>query len=152
MGQEVYCIAQTEDQAREIVERLKAMGIGSDSIKVIRKPAEIAAFTHHASDEARNAANGAVAGTVIGVLFGIAVLGTMGFDRIPGLFEGLLMLACGALGGAMFGAIVGSTGLFAKKRVLISVDIQNIAERDRLIKEISSFGVYGIHYSGELAA
>jgi hypothetical protein len=68
------------------------------------------------SEEARNALNGAIGGTVIGLAFGIAVLGTIGFDGIPGLFEAILLTSCGALGGAMFGAIVGSTGIFAAKR------------------------------------
>ena len=48
--------------------------------------------------------------------FGVAVLGTIGSDGIPGLFEAILLVACGAFGGAMFGAIVGSTGIFAAKR------------------------------------
>ena len=68
------------------------------------------------STEARDAANGAIGGLIIGLLFGIAVLGTIGSDGIPGLFEAFLLVACGAFGGAMFGAIVGSTGIFAGKR------------------------------------
>jgi ABC-type uncharacterized transport system permease subunit len=55
-------------------------------------------------------------------LFGLAVLSTMGFDRIPGWFEGILLVACAAFGGAMFGAIVGSTGLFAAKHNRKSLD------------------------------
>jgi hypothetical protein len=68
------------------------------------------------SEELRNALNGAGVGTVIGLLFGAAVLSTMGFAGIPGIFGAVLLLSCAALGGAMFGAIVGSTGLFARKR------------------------------------
>ncbi len=68
------------------------------------------------STEARDAANGAVGGMIIGGLFGVAVLSTMGWAGIPGLFEAILLVACGGLGGAMFGAIVGSTGIFAGKR------------------------------------
>ena len=68
------------------------------------------------SEELRNALNGAAGGTVIGLLFGAAVLSTMGMAGIPGIFEAVLLLSCAALGGAMFGAIVGSTGLFARKR------------------------------------
>ena len=70
------------------------------------------------SEELHNALNGAAGGTVIGLLFGAAVLGTMGMAGIPGIFEAVLLLSCAALGGAMFGAIVGSTGLFARKRTL----------------------------------
>ena len=68
------------------------------------------------STEARDAANGAIGGLIVGGLFGVAVLGTIGSDGIPGLFEAILLVACGAFGGAMFGAIVGSTGIFAAKR------------------------------------
>jgi len=68
------------------------------------------------SMEARDAANGAIGGMIIGGLFGGAVLSTMGWAGIPGLFEAILLVACGGLGGAMFGAIVGSTGIFAGKR------------------------------------
>jgi len=68
------------------------------------------------SEELRNALNGAGGGTVIGLLFGGAVLSTMGFAGIPGIFEAVLLVLCAAFGGAMFGAIVGSTGLFARKR------------------------------------
>ena len=68
------------------------------------------------SMEARDAANAAIGGMIIGGLFGVAVLSTMGWAGIPGLFEAILLVACGGLGGAMFGAIVGSTGIFAGKR------------------------------------
>jgi len=68
------------------------------------------------SEELRNALNGAAGGSVIGILFGLAVLSTMGMAGIPGIFEAVLLVSCAALGGAMFGAIVGSTGLFAGKR------------------------------------
>ena len=68
------------------------------------------------SEELDNALKGAAGGTVIGLLFGAAVLSTMGFAGIPGIFEAVLLLSCAALGGAIFGAIVGSTGLFARKR------------------------------------
>jgi hypothetical protein len=69
------------------------------------------------SEELNNALKGAMGGTIIGLLFGAAVLSTMGVAGIPGIFEAILLLACAALGGAMFGAIVGSTGLFARKAV-----------------------------------
>jgi hypothetical protein len=68
------------------------------------------------SEELRNAVKGSIGGTIIGLVFGVAVLGTMGLAGIPGIFEAVLLLSCAALGGAMFGAIVGSTGLFARKR------------------------------------
>ncbi len=99
MSQDVYCVARTDDQAQEIIEKIQKMGIGPDSFKVVAKPEEVDRTAYRASEEARNAANGAVGGTIIGLLFGGAVLSTMGFAGIPGLFEAILLLACAALGG-----------------------------------------------------
>src|SRR5215813_7098759 len=96
MSQEVYCVARTEGQAQEIIERIKRIGISSDGFAVLRAGRSL-------SEEARNAANGAIGGAVIGFLFGVAVLSTMGWDGIPGLFAAILLLACAALGGTMFG-------------------------------------------------
>ena len=79
------------------------------------------------SEELRNALKGALGGTVIGLLFGMAVLGTMGLAGIPGIFEAVLLLACTAFGGVMFGAIVGTTGLFARKRRLLDATTRQAA-------------------------
>ena len=115
MSQEIYCVAETEDRAKEIIEKIKRSGITAERFSLLRAGSSI-------SEEARNACNGAVGGAIIGVLFGVAVLSTMGFDGIPGLFEAILLLACAALGGTMFGAIVGSTGLFARRRIPASLE------------------------------
>ena len=116
MPEDVCCVAHKDDETREIAEN-KATGVAPDVSNVIAKPAEIESLTHGVSEEARNASKGAVVGKIIGLLFGAAMLSTIGFEGIPGLFEAILMLACAAFGGAMFGAIVGSTGLFAAKRI-----------------------------------
>jgi len=152
MSQAIYWIARSDDDAQEVINKIKGTGIASDTLRVITKPDEIASVTQRMSEEARNAANGAVGGTVVGVLFGAAVLGTMGFNGIPGLFEAALLLACAAFGGAMFGAIIGSTGIFAAKRILIAVDIKNATERDRLIRQMNGLGVRDARYSVEQAA
>ena len=96
---------QVIDLEREIIRRYMPA----------EKPAE-KPIDQPKSTEARDAANGAVGGMIIGGLFGVAVLSTMGWAGIPGVFEAILLVACGGLGGAMFGAIVGSTGIFAGKR------------------------------------
>src|SRR5262249_30528347 len=169
MSQDVYCVARTDDQAQEIIEKIQKMGIDPDALIVVAKPEEVDGAVNGAWDEARNAANGAVGGSILGLLFGVAVLSTMGFAGIPGVFEAVLLLACAALGGAMFGAIVGSTGLFAKKRipkplerhfeeeisqggVLLSIQVRSVAERDRLIGTMNALGVAEVHYAGEQAA
>ena len=97
-----------------IVEEMKTITVQRDARKVVAEPG--VANLGREREELRNASKGAVGGAVIGLFFGIAVLNTMGLDRIPGIFEAVLLVACAVFGGAMFGAIVGSTGLFAGKK------------------------------------
>src|SRR5262245_49173566 len=71
---------------------------------------------HLESEELRNAINGSIAGAVIGLLYGIATLSVIGLRFIPGLFGASLILGYSAFGGFLFGAIIGSTGLFARQK------------------------------------
>jgi hypothetical protein len=63
------------------------------------------------SKEFWSAAKGSAVGVFIGVVFGLATLGTMGFDRIS-LFEGTLLVSCSVFGGFLFGCLIGVTGAF----------------------------------------
>ena len=67
------------------------------------------------SKDFRSAIKGSAVGLVIGVAFGFATLGTMGFDRIA-LVEGLLLISCSAFGGFLFGSLIGVTGAFRRER------------------------------------
>jgi len=169
MSPEVYWFATTDDQARETVEKIKATGIHPDAVAVAAKPAEMDGAAHRVSQKSRNALNGAILGSIIGMLFGCAVLITIGFEASPGLFEAMLLVACSALGGGIFGAIVGSTGIFAAERItpalkrhfeaeighgrtVIFVRLKNIAQRDRLMTALNGWDDTDIHYSGNQAA
>ncbi len=168
MLQEVYCIAHNDNQAHEIIEKIKNMGIAPGAFTVIEKPEKVDCMAYRASEEARNAANGASRCVIIGLLFGAAVLGVMGVAGLPELFQAILFIAGTALSGAIFGTIVGSSG-FAKKRIseplerhfeeeireggkLISIQGNNSDERDRLIGTMNALDVADIHYSDEQAA
>jgi hypothetical protein len=56
----------------------------------------------------------------------------MGFDRIT-FFQGLLLVSCGAFGGALFGSLIGVTGAFrrdvetAEQMPLVHEKIRGIA-------------------------
>jgi hypothetical protein len=167
MLQEIYCVATTDEQVKGVVEGMKTIGVDPEELRVIAKPDQI--HGPRGSEELRNAYKGALGGTVIGLLFGAAVLSTMGFAGIPGIFEAILLLACAALGGAMFGAIVGSTGLFARKRlstpleyhlaeevglghIVISVKTNSSNQRELLLRAIESLGLTEVYYSTEQAA
>ena len=60
-----------------------------------------------------SAIRGSSTGTIVGLVFGIATLSSIGFDRIT-LFEGGLLVSCSIFGGVLFGAIIGVTGAFQK--------------------------------------
>jgi hypothetical protein len=66
------------------------------------------------SKEFLSAVKGSGVGAMIGAGFGIATLGTIGFEYIA-LFEGLLLASCSTFGGVLFGALIGSTGAFRRE-------------------------------------
>jgi hypothetical protein len=66
------------------------------------------------SKEFRSAINGSGVGATIGIVFGLATLATIGFDRMS-VFEGLLLASCSVFGGVLFGALIGVTGAFRKE-------------------------------------
>lgn len=66
------------------------------------------------SQEFRSAIKGSCVGSIIGIVFGIATLSTIGFDRMT-VFEGLLLLSCSVFGGVLFGSLIGVTGAFRRR-------------------------------------
>ena len=66
------------------------------------------------SKEFWRAIKGSGVGTIVGFVFGIATLATIGFDRMS-LFEGVLLATCSVFGGALFGALIGVTGAFRRE-------------------------------------
>ena len=66
------------------------------------------------SKEFWSAVKGSGVGAIIGIIFGLATLGTIGFDRIS-LFEGGLLVSCAVFGGSLFGSLIGVTGAFRRE-------------------------------------
>ena len=73
------------------------------------------------SQEFCSAIKGSGIGTIIGFLFGIATLSTVGFDNMT-LIEGGLLVSCSMFGGVLFGALIGVTGAFRKESVELSAE------------------------------
>jgi len=78
-----------------------------DEGSVVERPA------HPNSEEFRNAVNGSIVGLVVALIYGAATLWVIGPRYIPGVFGASLILGYSGLGGVLFGAIIGSTGIFA---------------------------------------
>ena len=68
------------------------------------------------SKELLSAVRGSGVGMSIGLIFGIATLNTIGFDRMT-VFEGLLLVSCSIFGGLLFGSLIGASGAFRKGEV-----------------------------------
>ena len=58
MSQEVYCVAQTENEARKIVEKIKAMGIAPAAVSVASNASEVEHLADPRSQDFRNAIKG----------------------------------------------------------------------------------------------
>ena len=113
MAQEVCCVVQTESEARRNVEEIKVRGAAPDTVSVVTGPAQIEHLAHLEPNYLRSAVRGSVVGLIIGVFLGVATLVTIGLS-IPSLFEAVLLLACSAFGGILFGSLIGATGAFAR--------------------------------------
>ena len=109
----VYCIAVSEDQALQIVDRLTTSGFSSNDISALFPDKE---STHQFSHEKHTKApEGAVTGAASGGLLGggLGLLAGIGALAIPGvgplIAAGPLMAALsGAAAGATLGGITGS--------------------------------------------
>jgi hypothetical protein len=108
----VICIAKTEDQAIDIVERLKAANFSSDDISVLlADKGTTKDFAHEQHTKApEGAATGGLTGGVLGGVAGWLVgIGSLAIPGVgPFIAAGPIMAALG--GAAVGGAVGGITG------------------------------------------
>jgi len=83
------------------------------SVSVVDERSVVEPPAHPEAEEFRNAVNGSIVGFVIALIYGAATLWVIGPRYIPGVFGASLILGYSGLGGILFGAIIGSTGIFA---------------------------------------
>ena len=74
----------------------------------------------------RSAIRGSGVGFIIGLVFGIATLNTIGFDRMT-FFEGALLASCSIFGGMLFGCLIGSTEAFQREETAPAVRAREVA-------------------------
>src|SRR5919106_6408377 len=153
MAQAVFCLAQTETQAIEIVDQLKTAGFSASDISVLfpdkTGTRDFAHEQHTKAPEgtATGAGTGGVLGGVLGWLVGIGSLAIPGVG--PFIAAGPIMAA---LGGAAVGATVGGLpgalvglgipeyeakqyeGKLRQGNILISVHSENSTETDKAKK------------------
>lgn len=171
MSKSVFCIATTQGQAVQIVERLRAQGFSDSEISVLLPDtAGTADFGHVKSTKASEGVTagvttGGVAGGVLGLLAGIGALAIPGVG--PFIAAGPIMAALsGAALGATAGGIVGGLiGLgvpeieakryeekLKKGNYLISAHAENSDQIERAEKIFKEAGAEDISTVNEAAA
>jgi len=168
MAKAVFCIAQNEEQAVRIVDRLKSAGFSNNDVSVLLPDRDgTRDFAHEQHTKApegaaTGAAAGGVAGGVLGWLVGIGSLAIPGVG--PFIAAGPILAALGGVAaggtiGGMTGALVGmgipeyEAKQYESKlkggNILISVHTEDSKERDAAKKIFESAHADDISYTGE---
>ena len=168
MAKAVFCIAKSEEQATQIVNKLKEAGFSNDDVSVLlpdRAGSRDFAHEHH-TKAPEGAAAGAVAGGVmagaLGWLGGIGTLAIPGVGPLIAAGPILAALSGAAAGGAVGGLAGGLVGLgipeYEAKQyegkvkngnILISVHTEDSKERSIAKKIFDRAHADDISYTGE---
>jgi hypothetical protein len=168
MSKAVFCIAQTQSQAEQIVNELRTAGFSNNDVSVLFPDKRTTKdFAHDKATKApEGAAAGAGAGGVLGGVLGwLAGIGTLAIPGLgPFIAAGPIMAALGgaAVGGAVggvTGALVGLgipeyeakryEGKLKEGNILISVHTEDSDERARAKKIFERAGATDISYTEE---
>ena len=112
MSKDTYFVASGQDRSKHMVAQIRQTTIELRSISIVEE-GSVERSAHPDSEELRNAVNGSIVGLVIALIYGAATLWVIGPRYVPGIFGASLILGYSGLGGVLFGAIIGSTGIFA---------------------------------------
>ena len=111
MSREIYTVTAPVKTRSSLVVNKRQTSAAVKNIGSVDQRSTIATR----SKELKNAVNGSLVGAVIGLANGVATLMVIGAGFIPGVFAASLILGYATFGGMMFGALIGSTGLFARQ-------------------------------------
>jgi len=168
MEKAVFCIANSETQARTIVDQLKAAGFSNNDISVLfPDKSGTKDFAHEQNTKApegaaAGAGTGGILGGALGWLVGIGTLAIPGlgpFIAAGPIMAALSGAAAGAAIGGLSGALIGMgipeyeakryEGKIKEGNILISVHTDDSTERTRAKDIFTSAGADDISYTGE---
>ena len=168
MAKAVFCIARSEEQTRDIVDKLKVLGFSSEDISVLfpdrSGTRDFAHEQHTKAPEGATAGGlvGAGTGGVLGWLAGVGTLAIPGIGAFLAAGPVMAALAGVAIGGAtggLVGALVGMgipefeakryEGKLRQGNILISVHAEDAKERARAKDVFEIAGADDIAYTGE---
>jgi len=168
MSKAVFCIAKSQAQAKEIVEKLKVMNFSANDISVLfpdRSGTKDFAYEQHTKAPEGATAGGLVGASAGGVLGWLVGLGTLAIPGIgPFVAAGPLMAALAGVGiggatGGIIGALVGMgipefeakryEGKIREGNILISVHAEDAKQRTRAKDVFELAGADDISYTSE---
>jgi len=169
MFQEVFCTVSTEAEAEAAVQRMKAVGLRMKDLNLAVRPDEVDGIAHPASEMNLSLKRGVAWGAVIGWHIGMALVLYSNSPTFTEWFGAIALPISCAAGWAMYGAIAGSTGLFARSvlppkliahyeeevgrgRILVAVKLHNRKELYQAAAALYELGATDLHHSGSLAA
>ncbi len=168
MSQEIFCVAHSPIQARGLVARIGDIGILPRNITVTGQPWEVDDVARPDAQILHDAKLGFAIGAATGWFLGTAIL-IMVATPATTVYEALLFLMAGGMGGAVLGTVFAAAGVFGtscmpralerhyedevgRGGILVAVEFQDQAERNRVETAMDDFGASDIHDSGEMAA
>jgi uncharacterized protein YcfJ len=168
MSKAVFCIASSELQAKEIVDKLKVMGFSPNDISVLfpdRSGTRDFAYEQHTKAPEGAATGGLVGAGAGGVLGWLAGIGTLAIPGVgPFLAAGPIMaalagVAVGGATGGLIGSLIGMgipeyeakryEGKLREGNILISVHTEDSKQRARAKDVFELAGAQDITYTSE---
>lgn len=167
MFQAVFCAHSTETQIDDAVKTMKGAGVHPIAMTIISRSQELEWIACPQSKVSRSLQTGVIGGAVVGACIGMALL--LCTPPLHNPWGGASLVVCEAFGWALFGMIVGSSGLLSRAtlsahllrhfeeaieegKILISVQVKNRAELDRAAASLYQVGAADMHETSVLVA
>ena len=167
MVQAIFCAAVNENQINTAIATIRAEGVEPSALKLISRPQELDWVACPQPKLNLSLQRGVVYGAILGALLGLAMALFMG--RVEGFWQVVTLMFWESLGWALFGMIVGSSGLLARPRlasklvhhleeaigegkILLSLQVPTRAELNRAAQTLYKMGAADMHETDVLVA
>jgi hypothetical protein len=167
MVQAIFCAAVNENQINTAIATIRAEGVEPSALKLISRPQELDWVACPQPKLNLSLQRGVIYGAILGALLGLAMALFMG--RVEGFWQVVTLMFWESLGWALFGMIVGSSGLLARPRlasklvhhleeaigegkILLSLQVPTRAELNRAAQTLYKMGAADMHETDVLVA
>jgi len=167
MVQAVFCAHSKGAEVDEAVSTLKNEGVCPTALTIVSRPQDLEAIACPDAKVNLSIKRGVVGGAGVGALIGIAMILYMGSAHNPWGEASLVMWD--AFGWALFGMIIGSSGLLAKSplpaalvqhfeeaieegKILVSLQVKDTRDLNRVAEALYKIGAADMHETQVLVA